>query len=226
MAERNVMTRRRGTRALTVLAGAFMLASIGAASAQDKPAETTATDRPNWLKVCSTEPNTKKEFCIVAQELRAQTGQFLSSVAVREVKGDQKKVLAVFVPTGMLLQPGLRLQVDQGKQLEGKYLICFPDRCYSEIPIDEAFIGSLKKGNELTVTALNQQGRAVSFKMTLLGFTKAYDGPAVDPQVLAQQQQQLQDELQKRAEEARKKLLEGTSDEAPAAQPEAPATQQ
>jgi hypothetical protein len=37
-------------------------------------------------------------------------------------------------------------------------------------------------------------------------FAKAYDGPATDPKVFEEQQKKLQDELQKRAEEARKKL--------------------
>ena len=35
---------------------------------------------------------------------------------------------------------------------------------------------------------------------------KAYDGPPTDPKKFEEQQKQLQDELQKRAEEARKKL--------------------
>jgi hypothetical protein len=37
-------------------------------------------------------------------------------------------------------------------------------------------------------------------------FAKAYDGPPTDPQVFEAQQKKLQDELQRRAEEARKKL--------------------
>ena len=41
-------------------------------------------------------------------------------------------------------------------------------------------------------------------------FAKAFDGPPTDPKTVAEQQKQLQEELQKRAEDARKKL-EGTA---------------
>ena len=46
----------------------------------------------------------------------------------------------------------------------------------------------------------------MSLQLTLNDFAKAYDGPPTDPKVFEEQQKKLQDELQKRAEEARKKL--------------------
>ena len=42
--------------------------------------------------------------------------------------------------------------------------------------------------------------------LPLVDFGKAYDGPPTDPKVFEEQQKKLQDDLQKRAEEARKKL--------------------
>ena len=49
-------------------------------------------------------------------------------------------------------------------------------------------------------------GQAMSPQLDLKDFAKAYDGPPTDPKVFEEQQKKLQDELQKRAEEARKKL--------------------
>jgi hypothetical protein len=42
--------------------------------------------------------------------------------------------------------------------------------------------------------------------LPLNDFAKAYDGPPTDPKEFERQQKELQDQLQKRAEEARKKL--------------------
>ena len=42
--------------------------------------------------------------------------------------------------------------------------------------------------------------------MSLADFAKANEGPATDPQKFEADQKKLQDELQKKAEEARKKL--------------------
>ena len=49
-------------------------------------------------------------------------------------------------------------------------------------------------------------GQAMSPQLDLKDFAKAYDGPPTDPKVFEEQQKKLQDELQKRAEEARKSL--------------------
>jgi hypothetical protein len=49
-------------------------------------------------------------------------------------------------------------------------------------------------------------GQAMSPQLDLKDFAKAYDGPPTDPKVFEAQQKKLQEELQKRAEEARKRL--------------------
>ena len=195
--------------ALIWLAGGVAMAQDQKPAAGDKAAENATTmEGKTWVKVCGEDPKKKKKVCVIAQEIRAETGQFLASVAIREIEGDKKKVLAVFTPTIMLLQPGLRVQIDKNKQIAGKYAICFPDRCYAEIPISNDVIGQLKRGKEITITTLNQQARGVNFKLTLNGFTAAYDGPAMDTKQLEAEQKKLQSELQKRAEQARKRLQE------------------
>jgi hypothetical protein len=84
-------------------------------------------------------------------------------------------------------------------------------------------INKLKKGHTLTIQAINMQGQAISLPLPLADFAKAYDGPPTDPKVFEEQQRKLQEELQKKAEEARKKL-EAQQPAAPAA-PAAPPKQ-
>lgn len=161
-----------------------------------------------WVKVCNTDPKSKKEFCLITQELRTDTGQFLAQAVVREVTGESRKLLHIAVPPGMLIQPGLRVQVDGGTQSEAKYTICFPNACIAEMVIDDTFVGGLKRGGKLVITTLNQQGKARPFDLTLKGFTRVYDGEAIKPEELQAKQERLQSELQKRAEAARQKLIE------------------
>jgi hypothetical protein len=56
------------------------------------------------------------------------------------------------------------------------------------------------------VQAINSTGQPISLVLPLGDFAKAYDGPPTDPKVFEEQQKKLQDELQRRADEARKKL--------------------
>ena len=53
--------------------------------------------------------------------------------------------------------------------------------------------------------AVSQQ-HPISLVLPLADFAKAYDGPPTDPKEFEAQQKKLQDELQRRADEARKKL--------------------
>jgi invasion protein IalB len=165
----------------------------------------TAIPTP-WTKICSKDPQANKEVCLVTQEIRAETGQFLASVAVREVQDDPKKQFIVAVPPGMLLQPGMRVIVDQGQPYAARYAICFPNACYGDTEINADFVTSMKKGTQLTVQTINQVGRTVNFTLVLKDFAKAYDGPPIDPKVIEEQQKKLQEELQKRADEQRKRL--------------------
>lgn len=186
-------------------------------AAQQAPAISTP-----WTKVCNTDPQVNREICLISQEIRAETGQFLASVAVREVQNDPKKTFIIAVPIGMLLQPGVRVVIDQQPPISAKYAICFPNACYADMEINADQITKMKRGQQLMVQTLNQSGRTVSFTMALSGFGKAYDGPALDPKVVEDQQKKLQDEMQKRADELRKKLQEqGQAGAAPAA-PAAP----
>ena len=50
------------------------------------------------------------------------------------------------------------------------------------------------------------QGQPISLPLPLKEFAKAYDGPPTDPKVFEKQQRKLQEELQKKAEAARKQL--------------------
>jgi hypothetical protein len=67
-------------------------------------------------------------------------------------------------------------------------------------------VGKLKKGSNLIVQAINANNQPISLNMPLADFTKAHDGPPTDPKVFEEQQKKLQEELQRRADEARKRL--------------------
>ena len=196
--------------ALAVLAiGAPIAASAQEAEPPaDAPAAPPAAPEAAWAKLCNPDPKTGKNLCLTIQEIRADTGQFIASATVRTIEGEAKKSLITAVPPGMLLQPGLRVQIDDGEQKEVKYGICFPNACYGELEINDEFIASLKNGGKLTLTTLNQQAKPVNFPMTLAGFTKAYDGSGLDTVAQQARESELADALARRAESARQKLIE------------------
>jgi invasion protein IalB len=199
-----------------LLTSAALLACASTAFAQDKPAAkppaaapaqaSNATPnlsgpQPDWVKVCSTDPQNKREVCQVSRDLRAETGQTLASVAVREIKGG-KRALVLAIPPGMQIQPGVRVVVDKQPAILGKFSVCMQNACFIEAEMTDAILSNFKKGTTLNLQALNVQGRGVTLPISLAGFGKAYDGAALDPKVLAQDQERLKQQLIERAKKA------------------------
>ena len=67
-------------------------------------------------------------------------------------------------------------------------------------------VASFKKGGELVLTSVNYQRTPNPLKITLEGFTQAYDGDPIAQSELQERQRLLQEEMAKKADEARKKL--------------------
>ncbi|MFO1151984.1 MAG: invasion associated locus B family protein [Alsobacter sp.] len=195
-------------------------AQTGPAVVQVKPEPSQA----DWLKVCGKDPNAGKEICYTTRDFVSDQGQPVLAVAVYDVKGDPQKIIRFLMPLGLLVQPGIRFAPDNGKAETGRYAICFPNGCFAESMVKDDMIAAFKKGTTLNISVQNQFTREVTFQVPLGGFGKAFDGPPIDPAVLEQQQKQLQDQMQKQADEMRKKLEQGGgAAPAPGAAPVAPA---
>jgi invasion protein IalB len=168
-----------------------------------------------WTKFClkGQEANAK-QVCFTGKDGRVESGMPVVAAVLIEPDGEPKKVLRVTLPLGMSIQPGTRVIVDQGQPMTGPYVICFNNGCMADYEASGELIGKLKKGQGLVIQGINGAGQPISLVVPLTDFAKAYDGPPTDPKKFEEQQKQLQDELQKRAEDARKKV-EGQQPGAP-----------
>ncbi len=182
--------------------GALALPVATSAVAQD--------NQPAWQKICGTNPADNVRTCNVTQGLRSDAGGFVAQVQIQET-GEQRRFL-IAVPEGVILPPGLQLKIDGSSTQTIPYRICSRGACFADATIDTDFVNALKRGSNLTVTTLNQQGEGVDFPFTLAGFTAAYDGEGVDAAQLQADQQKLRDGLAERAEAARQRLLQDSGD--------------
>ncbi|HEY4407656.1 MAG TPA: invasion associated locus B family protein [Xanthobacteraceae bacterium] len=160
-----------------------------------------------WTKFCLKGQETNaQQVCFTGKDGRIESGMPVIAAVLIEPEGSDKKVLRVTLPLGMQLPQGTRVIVDQGQPMNAPYIICFTNGCMADYEASAELIGKLKKGQGLVVQGINSQGQPISLVLPLTDFGKAYDGPPTDPKVFEEQQKKLQDDLQKRAEEARKKL--------------------
>jgi invasion protein IalB len=162
-----------------------------------------------WTKFClkgqNNDPNAK-QVCFTGKDARIESGMPVVAAVLIEPEADPKKILRVTLPLGMQLVHGTRVIVDQNQPMTAPYVICFTNGCMADYDASGDLIGKMKKGQGLVIQAINSTGQPISLVLPLADFGKAYDGPPTDPKVFEEQQKKLQEELQRRADEARKKL--------------------
>jgi invasion protein IalB len=171
-----------------------------------------------WTKFClkGQEPNAK-QICFTGKDGRIESGQPVVAAVVIEPEGEPKKLLRVTLPLGMKLVDGTRIMVDTDANAQtGPYVICFANGCMADYEATADMLDRLKKGQNLIIQAINANNQPLTLPLPLSDFAKAYDGPPTDPKVFEEQQKKLQEELQKRAEEARKNLEKQQGGAAPA----------
>ncbi len=207
---------RRSSSPVTCLAGAAAFAALiafspASAQTQDQvqPApgaqgEGANLEQPDWEKVCGTV--NENEECHISRKRLAATGQPIAQFLV--IERTDKKLLQVAVPPVALIQPGVQIKIDDGEATGVKYVVCTPGECLALGEINDDFIGRLKRGGNVVITMLNPQGKPVNFDISLAGFTATYDGPGIDPEEARARQQRLEDELKRKADEARQRLMQ------------------
>jgi invasion protein IalB len=182
------------------------------ASAAPPAQQQSAGEQPQliwspWTKFClKGQEASAKQVCFTGKDGRVESGMPVVAAVLIEPEAEQKKILRVTLPLGMSLAPGTRVIVDGGQPMTGPYVICFSNGCMADYEASGELIGKLKKGQGLVVQGINSSNQAISLTVPLGDFAKAYEGPPTDPKVFEEQQKKLQDELQRRAEDARKKL--------------------
>src|SRR5437868_8121261 len=165
-----------------------------------------------WTKFClKGQDANAKQVCFTGKDGRIESGQPVIAAVIIEPEGEPKKILRVTLPLGMQLIHGTRVIVDSNQPQQSPYVICFANGCMSDYEVTPEMLANMKKGQNLVVQAINANGAPLTLPLPLQesggsGFAKAYDGPPTDPKVFEENQKKLQEELQKRAEEARKKL--------------------
>jgi invasion protein IalB len=171
-----------------------------------------------WTKFClKGQDANAKQVCFTGKDGRIESGQPVIAAVIIEPEGEPKKILRVTLPLGMQLAYGTRIVVDSNPPQQSPYVICFANGCMSDYEVTPDLLNLMKKGQNLVVQAINSNGAPLTLPLPLQEFAKAYDGPPTDPKVFEENQKKLQDELQKRAAEARQKL-ESQSQTAPAPQ--------
>lgn len=197
---------RRKTNAsrLSILAAV----AFGVAATSTVPATAQQQQLPDgWFKACSKQEDV--DICNVQNIVVADTGQLITGISLIEVKGKtNRRLFQVTVPTGRLVPPGIGVQIDGGQPQKLDYVVCLPDRCVAEGQLTDQVVATFKRGSELTLTSVNFQNQPNPIKVTLQGFTAAFDGDPMQQADIEDRQRRIQEFVSKNTDDFAQKLKE------------------
>jgi invasion protein IalB len=177
-----------------------------------------------WTKICGNDQGSGKQVCYTTRDFGQAADQPPTlAIAVYQMASEERRIARFLLPVGLLLRPGFRLVIDKGEPIDGKFAICFPNGCFAEADLNNKTIADLKKAQVASVIVRNQANVEVTFNLPMKDFGAAFDGAPVDPKVLEQQNQELQKQLEQRAQAQRQKLEQQQSTGAPPIAPATPA---
>jgi invasion protein IalB len=169
-----------------------------------------------WMKFCLNGADASaKPTCFTGREARAETGRPVTAAVLLEPEGQSQKSLRVTVPNPVLLRYGVRIYVDQSSPQTASFVACFVYGCFSEVEVSPDTVLKLKGGQTLFIQTTDLRNQQVTFQIPLADFKKINEGPPTDPSKLEEQVKSLQDELQKRAADIRKRLPAEAGQQAP-----------
>lgn len=169
-----------------------------------------------WAKVCGqNEQPGSPRTCVTMMESYLEIGQFLARAMLIEPDGEALKKFRITLPLGMMIPQGTRLLVDQDQPLVSRYVTCIPAGCLADYDLDAAFVGKLKKAQNLVLQGINAQGQLSSFALPLADFAKVNEGPGTEPKQFEANLKKQQEDLQKRFEAARDRFQRQNGGQAP-----------
>ena len=184
--------------AVVMAAGAF--ATTPASAQQQQAAK-------GWYKLCSKQA--ANEICNVQYSISGQSGRTVASVNLLQIKGKvNQEVFQIAVPSARFITAGIKMRIDGGRENTIPYSVCMPQRCLAETRLTPPLVKALKAGGKINLVTTNFQRQKNPLSVSLKGFTKAFDGAPLKRDEHAKRQTELKKQLEEKAAETRKKLLE------------------
>lgn len=145
---------------------------------QAEPPKPEVTRHGDWFVGCQevTADGKTIKACEMQQILEeTNSGKAFIRISVLYPRGSERPVLRIIAPIGVLLQPGLKMKIDNGKENTLPFAICIaqPAACIVELVMPNQLVSAMKRGNAGTFTVTFPRNQVVAAPFSLAGFTKS-----------------------------------------------------
>ncbi len=151
-------------------------------------AETRREEIGDWGFVCTAAGDAQaKESCnlfqtallnVQQEDDKEASAQRVLLTQVRYVEGNDKPVLLVTAPLGILLPMGITVEVEGHETIRIPVQRCDAGGCLAYVAMEEPFVDAFRKAVEARVTFHDAQRRGIGIPLSLKGFTKGLEALA------------------------------------------------
>jgi invasion protein IalB len=130
-----------------------------------------------WQVSCSTPPGAKEEKCALVQSVTAEDRPNVGlTVMFYKAINEDKKLLRVVAPLGVLLPTGLGLKIDDADVGNAPFLKCGKRGCIAEVVLQDDLIDKFKGGGTAMFIIFDTPEAGIGIPISLTGFTDALGG--------------------------------------------------
>lgn len=170
-----------GAIALALLALTGPVGAQGAApdngAPETGPGSVVKETHGAWQVSCRTPPGAKEEKCALVQSVTAEDRPNVGlTVVFYKAIGEDKKLLRVVVPLGVLLPTGLGLKIDNQDVGNAPFLKCGKRGCIAEVVLQDAVIDKMKTGSTAMFIIFDTPEAGIGIPISLQGFGAALAG--------------------------------------------------
>jgi len=149
--------------------------STDAATGATGPGSVVRETHGAWQVSCRTPPGAKEEKCALVQSVTAEDRPNVGlTVVFYKAIGENKKLLRVVVPLGVLLPTGLGLKIDNQDVGNAPFLKCGKRGCVAEVVLQDDVIQKLKKGQTAMFIIFDTPEAGIGIPVSLQGFADAF----------------------------------------------------
>jgi invasion protein IalB len=128
----------------------------------------------DWRVRCERPAEAEKATCYIFQDLwLRKIKQRLLHIAVAYHEGSEKATIILTLPLGILLPPGVEIQVDKTEPFRLAVEQCIEQGCQAITQLDAERLAAFKNGMKARVTFQDGKRRAITVPVSLRGFTAA-----------------------------------------------------
>jgi invasion protein IalB len=159
---------RAGLCALALAAG---MSWSAAAEAADQTA--VKAQHGFWQVVCKTPEGAKAELCALVQDVTSESNPDVQLSVQFHQSPDGNKVLRVHAPLGLLLPPGLGLQIDKEKVGNAQFVRCQVVGCVAQVTLPPELLAKFTAGKTAWFIIYQTKEQGIGIPVGLDGLGEA-----------------------------------------------------